>query len=107
MSTKNEQLAFLCTSCKHLFGTSIGQRALNQHSRVFKSKRFFYYKRIFSPIPELSISLRINKDEGIQYTWGRSCDKEFEEIVSFVYEKVAYWKRNVFYFQQAKLVNYT
>ena len=32
----------------------------------------------------------------MHYTWGRYSDIEFEENVTFIYEHIVYWKKNLF-----------
>ena len=90
--TLNELLAFLCTSFKRLFRT---ERGLNQHARSCKVKTTEDDSR---PIPTqvLLVTPIVEQDEKILYIWGRYRDKEFEENVSFIYEQIVYWKRNMF-----------
>ena len=36
------------------------------------------------------------------YTWGRYPDIEFEENVTFIYEQIVYWKKNLFFLPTGK-----
>ena len=96
MSTANEQLEFLYTLCMPSFRT---ERALNQHSICCKSKPLGSVSSTTKgspPVPELLIPPINNKmGKDIKYTWGRYCDKDFGENVSFICEQVVYWKRNL------------
>ena len=40
-----------------------------------------------SPVPELKFPLITNKSQDILNMWGRYCDREFEENVSFYLQK--------------------
>ena len=43
-----------------------------------------------------------NNNEVAHYTWRRYQDIEFEENVTFIYEQIVYWKKNLFLLPMGK-----
>ena len=44
----------------------------------------------------------LNNNKVTHYTWGRYPVIEFEENVTFIYEQIVYWKKNLFFLPTGK-----
>ena len=96
-----------CLTCKRSFRT---EKGLKQHSRHCKFKQ---QKQLIQPTPTAAITATPDKvptpnknidphakefqPENIaKYRWGRVDDKTFEKDLHFIYEKIVYWRKNLF-----------
>ena len=95
---------FLCSSCNKSYRT---QRGLNQHRAKSLSCKTSQSvddehlskvneQQLVNTDPIEQIPPVVVENEKVLYTWGKYRDIEFEENVSFAYEQIVYWKKNLF-----------
>ena len=104
MNSQKKRLTFSCVSCN---GSYKSERGLKQH---------YARSSCEAPTPQYQATQEqrqstheqellippLNNDEVTHYIWGRYRDIEFEENVTFIYEQIVYWKKNLFLFPTGK-----
>ena len=75
--------------CKKLFRT---ERGLRQHCRITNCRENLKTQPADPKPPDKSEDII----ETSTYKWGEYANKQFEENVSSIYEKIVYWKKNIF-----------
>ena len=104
MDSEKEKLTFSCVSCNGFYKS---ERGLKQHyarsscegpthqCQATQERQSTQEQRQSTQKQELFIP-PLNNNEVTHYNWGRYRDIEFKENVTFIYEKIVYWKKNLF-----------
>ena len=104
MNSEKEKLTFSCVLCNGFYKS---ERGLKQHyarsscegpthqCQATQERQSAQEQRQSTQKQELFIP-PLNNNEVTHYNWGRYRDIEFKENVTFIYEKIVYWKKNLF-----------
>ena len=97
-SQSTVQESYQCTICDRRFRTN---RGLSQHLRSCQSKNI--NSTVSDTVTATDVntlldnqSLRNIETQEVRYKWGRYDSYQFEKNLSLVYEKIVYWKKNLF-----------
>ena len=92
---------YVCSSCKRSFRTEKGLKQHQRHCKIIQHS--IHNQTLPSEENEISTNQSLNQHENeiqpeyfAKYRWGNVDEKTFEKNLHFVYEKIVYWRKNLF-----------